>query len=213
MLLSFLAGIAAPPNYSSNKYQRGDWLHRLAEEKTVVKLQLLGRRVITSNNSNSNSNSNYSNNNSKRDVTAVLPELQYSLDEAKAKSSSQDQEQIVVCKATYRPTLLQLLPSDLARTLVRYGHASVESELYMNSQNNQHVEGTKVKDATDRLDELRKDIQYLNRLEKAEFQAAQGQYGMWSDPAVRDKRRDIYDEIEFQANANVFQKIWRWLRG
>jgi len=30
---------------------------------------------------------------------------------------------------------------------------------------------------------------------------------------VRDKRRDIYDEIEFQANANVFQKIWRWLRG
>lgn len=205
LTISSVAGLSAPPSYTSRGYQRGDWLRRLAEEKTVVNLQLLGRRVSEAPASNNNTKKEQT----KRDVTAVLPEMQSTLDKEANNKHAKAEEQVAVCRVFYRPSLFQIFATDLADSLVRYGHACVESEMYMK---NEHTAKTRVIDASSRLEDLRKDIKYLDRLEASEFKAAEGSYGMWSDSMIRQKRRDIVDEIEFQANANIFQRLWRWIR-
>jgi hypothetical protein len=199
----FLAGLSAPPFYASSDYQRGEWLRQLADDRTKVTLQLLGRRVLTDNKSRGRTTQA----SSKRDVTAVLPELQ-SLD--LGTNNNPEEEQVVVGRLYYRPSLFQLFATDLAYPLVRYGHACVESEMFMK---NTHTAGSRITDSSTGLETLRKDVNYLDRLGKLEYDAAKGFYGMWSDTMIRDKRRDIVDEVEFQSNASVWQRLWRWMRG
>lgn len=200
--------MSAPPFYASNDYQRGEWLAQLAKEQTKVTLELIGRRVITDNHNN-NSNNNKPTR-SKRDVTVVLPELEsFDLDLA-SNSSNPEEEQVIVGRLYYRPSLLQLFATDVARPLVRYGHACVESEMFMK---NSHTASSRITDASTGLETLRKDVNYLDRLGKLEYDAAKGFYGMWSDTMIREKRRDIVDEVEFQNNASLWQRLWRWMRG
>lgn len=202
-----IACLSAPPFYTSRGYQRGDWLRRLAEEKTTVKLQMMGRRVAETPTNEKSTRKDQT----KRDVTAVLPEMHSTLDKDFTESKrGEGEEQIAVCQVSYRPSLFQFFSTDLAESLVRYGHACVESEVYMH---NEHSSETRVIDASSRLEDLRKDVKYLDRLESNEYKAAEGSYGMWSDSMIREKRRDIVDEIEFRANANIFQRLWRWVRG
>lgn len=68
-------------------------------------------------------------------------------------------------------------------------------------------------DSSDHVEDLKKDIKYMNQLDKAEYQAATESAGMWADPSVRASRQDLVEEVTFQNEANWFQKIWRWLRG
>ncbi|CAB9508735.1 expressed unknown protein [Seminavis robusta] len=210
-----IAGLSAPPFYASTDYQRGEWLQRLASDKTKVTLQLLGRRVPNSPSTgtgNAHNNTMEPNHRNKRDVTVILPELEQSLqkDNLQQGAEEQQEQQIAVGRLYYRPSLFQLFATDLATPLVRYGHATAESEMFMKSL---HTEGTKIVDATQGLDTIRKDVKYLDRLGKLEYEAAKGSYGMWSDTLIREKRRDIVDEVEFQTNATAWQKLWRWIRG
>jgi hypothetical protein len=196
-----IAGISAPPFYTSlGGYQRGEWLRRLAKENTMVKLQLLGRRVPIK------SPSARMDQPTKRDVSKILPEVQSTLDE---EWRTGEEEQSIVGRLYYRPSLFQIFSTDIADTLVRYGHASVESEIFLQ---NQHTAKSRVEDASKDLNDIRKDANYLDKLGKLEYEAAKGSYGMWSDSFIRDKRRDIVEEVEFQANAPVWQKLWRWIR-
>jgi hypothetical protein len=68
-------------------------------------------------------------------------------------------------------------------------------------------------DSSDDVEDLKKDIKYMNHLDKAEYKAATETAGMWADPFVRDSRQDLVEEVTFQNEATRFQKIWRWLRG
>jgi hypothetical protein len=75
------------------------------------------------------------------------------------------------------------------------------------------MENWTIVDSSDNVDDLKKDIKYMNQLDKAEYQAAKESEGMWADPFVRASRQDLVEEVTFQNEANWFQKIWRWLRG
>jgi hypothetical protein len=71
----------------------------------------------------------------------------------------------------------------------------------------------KIVDSSDSIEDFKKDIQYMNQLEKSEYKAATESAGMWADLFVRASRQDVVEEVTFQNEANTFQKIWRWLRG
>ena len=68
-------------------------------------------------------------------------------------------------------------------------------------------------DASEKLRDARSDVTYLERLTNAEFLAAQNSKGMWSEQEVRFHKREVVNEVEFQAKANLLQKLWRWIRG
>lgn len=206
------AGLSAPPFYTSHGDQRGEWLKRLAREKTMVKLQLMGRR-ISKKEANTNSTGTTGKAKTKRDVSEVYPDIQSSPpeeDDNKPRYSNDiEEEQIAVCKLYYRPNFFQVFATDIAQTLVRYGHACVNSEIYLK---NEFTKETKVMDASTSVGDLRKDIKYLENLERLEYEAAKGSYGMWSDSHIREMRRDIIDEVAFQTKASIWQKLWRWIR-
>jgi len=223
-----LAGISAPPFYESNNvggYQRGEWLNRLAEDNTKVRVELLGRRVVATpkvaRDNNNNNQPMRSGAFKKRDMTVVLPELQSTLEEdAKNRGGEDEVEQVAVCRIYYRPTWYQVFATDLADTLVRYGHACVEPEMFFSNHNNNNdnhpssstPSRTKIVDASTHLGDLRKDANYLGKLETLEYDAAKKSHGMWSDPMIRAKRGDVVEEVEFQATATMLQRLWRWIR-
>jgi endonuclease YncB( thermonuclease family) len=115
-------------------------------------------------------------------------------------------EQTAVCRLWYRPGR-QLFRSDLAESLVRYGRASIASGMFVS------MDKWKIVDTSERVEDLKKDIEYIKLLEKAEFKAATEAAGMWADPFVRESRQDLVEEVTFQNEATRLQKIWRWLRG
>ena len=71
----------------------------------------------------------------------------------------------------------------------------------------------KIVDTSQRINDLRKDVKYLDRLAKVEFDAAKKSAGMWSVPEVRQMKKEVVEEVEFQSKSNVFQKLWRYIRG
>ncbi|OEU15534.1 hypothetical protein FRACYDRAFT_269406 [Fragilariopsis cylindrus CCMP1102] len=68
-------------------------------------------------------------------------------------------------------------------------------------------------DTSKRIQDIRNDVKYLDRLTMVEFQAAQKKIGIWSLPEVRKMKKDIIDEVDFQAKATLLQKLWRMIRG
>jgi hypothetical protein len=68
-------------------------------------------------------------------------------------------------------------------------------------------------DTSDGVRDLRRDAVYMDKLGKLEYAAASGSYGMWGDKIIRESRRDVVEEGEFQKSAPVWRKILRWLRG
>lgn len=127
--------------------------------------------------------------------TAALAEFQQTVGE----------EQTAVCHIRYRPGG-DFFRKDLAESLVCHGRASIASSMFVT------LENWTMLDTSDRVEDLRKDTKYIKRLEEAEYKAATESVGMWADPLVRDSRQDLVEEITFQREANVLQKVWRWLR-
>jgi hypothetical protein len=68
-------------------------------------------------------------------------------------------------------------------------------------------------DASENLVDLRADAQYLQDLAAAEYEAAAERRGLWADPTFRQERSDVVAEVEFQATASFWQKLWRRFRG
>lgn len=138
-----------------------------------------------------------------------MPELELGDDNNKQDSKSYNEQQLAICRLSYRPNLLQLFSTDIAETLIAAGNASVSSSILEKGAQTD----TKIVDSSQRIQDLRHDVKYLDRLAKVEFEAAKKSMGMWSVPEVRDSKREVVEEVEFHAKANVFQKVWRWFRG
>jgi hypothetical protein len=204
----WVAGIHPPP-VSRFVYQTEEQLKRLASERTLVSCQLLARQVVSSQPSHIVDGSNTR----KRPIQNILPELA-SEDVAKMTELQQGSSQIpevAICRVTYRPTLFQLFPTDLAQSLTASGNSGVSSTIFGHDQSDGH--SSTIKDASQRLQDHENDIKYLDRLAKVEFEAAAKSNGMWSAPEVRAAKREVIDEVEFQAKASAIAKIWRRIRG
>ena len=126
-------------------------------------------------------------------------------------------DQVAICKITYRPTLWQVFATDLALSLVQQGQACTTKNGYLYDDNDTTIDTyqttTNIVDTTDSVRTLQCDVTYLQRLTRAELEAAQGSYGMWADPTIRNQRQDVMDEVHFQQTASIFAKLWRWIKG
>jgi hypothetical protein len=206
----FLAGIRSPP-VSGLSYRPEEWLERLAKQRALVSCQVLARQVSLGPDIKEDSKP------PKRILTDVLPELKDNRAKEQkmiVEAMKNKDDQTAVCRITYRPSLFQFFPTDVAEALIKSGNASVSSLLLTNnSLEETSTPKQKALDASERIQDLRKDVQYLDRLAKSEFEAAKASIGMWSVPEVRASQREVVEEVEFQTKANPFQKLWRWFRG
>ena len=68
---------------------------------------------------------------------------------------------------------------------------------------------------SERVDDLRNDVLYLDRLTELELEAAKASKGLWSNPHMTetDRGEDVLKEAQFQTTAPWYQKLWRRLRG
>jgi hypothetical protein len=208
-LFFFLAGIQSPP-VSGLSYRPEEWLERLAKQRALVSCQVLARQVSLGPVIKDDSKPQ------KRTMADVLPELKgYEEKERKmiVEAMKNKDDQTAICRITYRPSLFQFFPSDVAEALIRGGNANVSSSLITNSLEETGIPKTKALDASQRIQDLRKDVQYLDQLAKSEFEAAKASMGMWSVPEVRASKPEVVEEVEFQTKANPFKKLWRWFRG
>lgn len=197
-----IAGIRSPPWYQSSAELPGEWLSRLVDEHTTVTCQLLARRVLDKE-TDSTTNTTSSGQSQKRSMYTVLPELNKGSDQ-----QSSSNAQVAVCKVYYRPQNFQLVATDIADTMVRFGRCTVASDgLYYHDSNGRVI------DTNSNVKVLRKDATYMEQISNAEYEAAKGSYGMWADSEVRQSRADVVEEVEFQTQAPVWKKLWRWLRG
>ena len=116
-----------------------------------------------------------------------------------------------ICRIKYRPHWLQFYGTDIAEVLVKRGEATVASNIL--ARDSYTSTNIKVVDSSQRIQDIRRDIQYIDKLSMVEFKAAQTQRGMWSIREVREMNKDIIEEVSFQSKANLIQKIWRRMRG
>lgn len=111
---------------------------------------------------------------------------------------------MAVVRLMFRPGG-QWFQKDLAESLVSYGRASVSSLVLSTDE-------TTVETSSD-IQHLDRDRKYMEKLEKLEYQAVKESRGMWSDSAIRLEQKDLVEEVEFQAKATFFQRLWRKMRG
>mmetsp|Transcript_42869 Transcript_42869/g.103687 ORF Transcript_42869/g.103687 Transcript_42869/m.103687 type:complete len:433 (-) Transcript_42869:754-2052(-) len=228
-----IAGVQYPP-FSHFRYKTEEYLERLARDRTLVSCQLLARQVPKV-----ESSTNIEGGLpplSKRSMEDAFPELKTELHKG-AKERDQyynsdslsfvvDEdtmgEHLGVCKLAYRPTLFQFFPTDIAVSLLLSGNASVAPTLLASNQETADEDGdhastvrpnTTIVDSSQRLDDLRNDVTYLERLVQAEFEALKNEAGIWAFSEARETKSDVVAEIEFQASAGTLQKLWRRLRG
>jgi hypothetical protein len=209
-----IAGIQTPP-VSRRLYNPDTFLERLAQERTLVSCQLLGRAVATlrpSGNEMMASISTFKGNISPVEQPSHGSKSNNTTGEKSLASHPMldNSQQVALCRLTYRPKLWQLFPTDIAETLVRAGNSSVSSTVWSASAND--TGSMRIVDASQRLQDLRNDVKYLDRLAQTELEAAKNSAGMWSVPDVRQMKKEVMEEVDFQTKANVFQKLWRWLR-
>lgn len=210
-----IAGIHTPP-VSRLLYNPDTFLDRLAEERTLVRCQLLGRTAASSKPSASERMTPIS---APKPGSSPVEQpfhgipTRSKMDEISQALNppSNNTQQLALCRLTYRPKVLQLFSTDIAETLIKAGNACVSSTMMGTSSTNDAAP-MKIVDSSQRLQDLRNDVKYLDRLAQTELEAAKKSAGMWSVPDVRKMKREVVEEVDFQMKANVFQKLWRWLR-
>lgn len=210
------AGIHPPP-ISRLVYKPEQFLDRLAKERTLVSCQLVARQIQETAPTELSKTE-------KRPMSKILPELAVeSLDttgSAMDKKSNRTgliahddhHDEVAICRVTYRPKFFQFFATDIAESLIATGNASVSTTILGRDVTSFKSTGTTIKDTSQRLQDLRDDVKYLDRLAKVEFEAARQSIGMWSVPEVRESKREVVEEVEFQTKASTIQKLWRWLR-
>ena len=189
-------------------YRPEQWLERLSKQRILVSCHLLARQIPLEKDAIVTSHPE------KRVLSEILPELKGDGSSVAIYNEHNRRIEVAICRLTYRAVPWQMFPTDVAEALVRDGNVSVSTSLFASSAEGDDISGRiRVMDTSQRLQDLRKDVQYLDRLSKAEFEAAKQSAGMWNAPEVRERKREVVEEVEFQAKASIFQKIWRWLRG
>jgi hypothetical protein len=214
-----IAGIATPPSVSRDSSNNPEqFLKQLAKNRALVSCQLLGREVPipvlnserarvedtthTSPNKRQSSSSSspsdiaFKNDNNTNNVPTILDD-----------DDDSKQHQVAVARLKYRPNW-QLFSTDIAETLIKAGNCLPYISSISSQDNNM-----KIVDTSKRIQDVRNDVKYLDRLTMFEFQAAQKKIGIWSLPEVREMKKDIIDEVNFQAKATLLQKLWRIIRG
>ena len=205
-----IAGILPPP-LLRDSHDPQAFLERLAKKRTLVSCQLLGRRVVVPQEGEEDFDSQ-KRRQSSSDATEDMTDV----------SEDFDNHQVALCRLTYRPRM-QLFATDIAEALVKAGNANVASTILNHSSSSDNSATsdnvptgafkTKITDTSQRVQDIRRDVKYLDRLETLEFEAAQKSIGMWSVPEVRRMNKEIVDEVDFQEKANPLQKLWRMIRG
>jgi len=193
-----LAGALAPP-LSRELCGPTQMLERLARKRTLISCQLLGRLVAERDDRDSDADrhSSFETNETIRDEE-TMP------------SSDSDGHQVALCRLTYRPHW-QLFSTDLADALVTAGNANVASTILNDDSSSNN--SFRITDVSEQIGDIRRDLNYLDILQTLESGAAQKSLGMWAVPEIREMKKDIVDEANFQANAGIFRKIWRRIRG
>jgi hypothetical protein len=191
-------------------YKTEEQLKQLARDRALVSCQLLARQVPVISSIPMEDGSMAK----KRPMLDVMPELAATKGVVRTMDRHHVHSQlpeVAICKITYRPTLFQFFATDVAQSLVANGNASVS----LNILGRDESDGThsRVMDCSERLHDHQNDIKYLERLTKVEFEAAAQSNGMWSVAEVREAKREVVDEVEFQANATTIRKLLRWMRG
>jgi len=169
--------------------QPGEWLNRLAANRTPVACTLMARRVDKPTSDSNNAGT------TKRGAKG----------DAFDSGESHINER-AICQVRYRPRMFSLFRQDLASTLVASGRASLLSGIHVDESSTSVIDGS-----TD-LKNLQDDAKYLERLGTDEFEAVKQNRGMWNDPNVRNERPDLVEEAEFEQTASAGKKLWRWIR-
>jgi hypothetical protein len=206
------------------------WLDSLAKHHPFMTLELLGRRLGSSSTEEQRNSRLYNGTTLSHHHTLVPQKRVIPGFERKSHRDNHDTlaQQIAVGRLYYRPQP-QLFATDLGLHMVRWGHAnpsngglygdekeetpSILSSSSSTSDSTRERRRAGVVDTTESVQDLQKDVKYMEQLVQAEYTAAREARGQWADPGVRSRRRDIVEEVEFQATATFWQKLWRRLRG
>ena len=190
-----IAGIKAPPSYRSagGSEQPGEWLNRLAANRTSVACTLIARRIDKSPEENTNNNAS-----SKRGYKAKGDNFD---------AGDQHLQNRAICQVKYRPRMFSVFRQDLASTLIAFGRANVlSSGMCAEDLSTAIIDGDKD------IKTLQADAKYLENLASSEFEAVKELRGMWSDQLVRQHHPELVEEAEFEQTASTGKKLWRWLR-
>ena len=190
-----IAGIKAPTFYRSagGSEQPGEWLNRLAANRTSVACTLIGRRIDKSPEENTNSN--------------ALSKRGYKAEGDNFDAGDQHLQNRAICQVKYRPRMFSVFRQDLASTLIASGRANVlSSGMCAEDLSTAIIDGDKD------IKTLQADAKYLENLASSEFEAVIERRGMWSDQLVRQHHPELVEEAEFEQTASTGKKLWRWLR-
>ena len=188
-----IAGIKAPPFYrSAGGYEQpGEWLNRLANNRTPVACTLMARRIDKS----LDRGGSMSRNSSERAATD-----NFDTDDQRLQSR-------IICRVKYRPRMFSIFRQDLASSLVASGRANVlSSGVHADDPSMTTIDGDSD------LKTLQADAKYLENLASSEFEAVKEKRGMWSDQLVRQQHPELVEEADLEQTASRGKKIWRWIR-
>lgn len=191
-----IAGIKAPPFYrSAGGYEQpGEWLNRLAVNRTPVACTLMARRVDES------LRLQGSTGRTSNERTSKTATDNFDTDDQRLQSRA-------ICQVKYRPRMFNIFRQDLASSLVASGRANVLSS-------GVHADDSSMTiiDGDSDLKTLQADAKYLENLASSEFEAVKEKRGMWSDQLVRQQHPELVEEADFEQTASIGKKIWRWIR-
>jgi len=213
-----IAGIRSTEYYpsSSSNDAPGEWLHRLATEHTNVTMELLGRRIVWKEGDEQNEQSS-SPSSSSMDVAKKRKIPESLLSTTDKNNVNENATQIAVARLYYRPKPTQFFPTDVGYSLVRLGRANICVDGLYGSGAASSTGNTgsreRLMDASEDIKDLQADAKYMEKLARAEYEAAAESRGMWSDPSIRQRRSDVINEVNFQETATWWQKLWRRVRG
>lgn len=188
------------------------WLQQLASERTKMTCQLLARVQLhhpteSTGGDRSRATGSSHSDNDRRDWSEKR-KMAPKTSNLGSDTRNDDTSAIAVGKLFYRPRM-QLFATDVGELLIRNGRASVAAEQGMYGLSSHE----RITETSDSVRDLQRDAAYMERLSRAEYDAAANYYGIWTDPAYREKRRDLVEEVEFQTRAPWWRKVSRWIRG
>ena len=193
-----IAGIKSPPFYriAGGYEQPGEWLNRLAANRTPVACTLMARRVDKSLvREGTGSRSRASNERASKTATSDSFDAEDHHLQSRA-----------ICQVRYRPRMFSIFRQDLATSLVASGRATV-----LSSGVHADDPSMTIIDGDNDLKTLQADATYLENLASSEFEAVKERRGMWNDQLVRQQHPELVEEAEEQT-ASRGMKVWRWIR-
>jgi hypothetical protein len=111
-------------------------------------------------------------------------------------------------------SLLWFIPKkvDLQATLVHNGEARLSDDDDSSIETESGHQQKHLLHASESVKHKHGDVQYLEQLALLERDAIQHRRGMWQDDDLRESYSDVVQEVEWEASASWWQKLWRRFR-